>query len=213
MHLFWTPASPFTRKVQVAATELGLWNQIEITRTTWSLDWGYRTVPFTPGLAENNPVARIPTLVTDGGAAIGCSTLACQHLDSLSGGKLTPADPWPMWSLYAVADGLIEAQILMRAEFLRPKVSRMHNFLDKQRDRINRCFDHIEAHAEELETGAEGGPPNLAEITVGIAASYQDWREWLDEFRPGRPKLTAWYSEFSKRSTMRATEPSETPEA
>ena len=70
MRLFWTPASPFTRKVQVAAMELGLWDQIEITKTTWSLDWGYKTVPFTPGLAENNPIARIPTLVTDGGAAL-----------------------------------------------------------------------------------------------------------------------------------------------
>ena len=30
MKLFWTPASPFTRKVVVAARELGLWERIEI---------------------------------------------------------------------------------------------------------------------------------------------------------------------------------------
>ncbi len=213
MRLFWTPASPFTRKVSVAAREVGLWGGIEIVKTTWTLDWGYRTTPYTAGLAEANPVARIPTLVTDGGAALGCSTLACQHLDALSGGRLTPADPWPMWSLYGVADGLIEAQILMRAEFLRPPEARMASFLDKQRDRIARCFDHIEAHGDELCTGAEGGLPNLAEITVGIAAGYQDWRDWLDDFRPGRPKLTGWYEAFAKRPSMRATEPAETPEA
>ncbi len=213
MKLFWTPASPFTRKVAVAAREVGLWDAIEIAPTTWTLDWGYRTTAFTAGLAEANPVARIPTLVTDGGAALGCSTLACQHLDSLSGGKLTPPDPWPMWSLYAIADGLLEAHILMRAEHLRPEPMRMESFLDKQRDRINRCFDHIEAHADDLRTGAEGGPPNLAEITVGVAAGYQDWRDWLDDFRPGRPKLAAWYAEFAKRPSMRATEPKDTPEA
>ena len=213
MRLFWTPASPFTRKVSVAARELGLWDDMEIVKTTWSLDWGYRTVPFTAGLAEANPVARIPTLVTDGGAALGCSTLACQHLDSLSGGKLTPDDPWDMWSLYAVADGMIEAQILMRAEFLRPAERRMESFLQKQRDRIARCLDHIEAHAGELTTGADGGPPNLAEITVGIACGYQDWREWLDDFRPGRPKLTTWYETFRQRPAMAETEPAETPEA
>jgi len=213
MRLFWTPASPFTRKVSVSAMELGLWEQIEIAKTTWSLEWGYKTIPFTPGLAEANPVARIPTLVTDAGVPLGCSTIACQHLDALSGGKLTPADPWPMWSLYAVADGILEAQVLMRAEFLRPAERRMESFLDKQRDRINRCFDQIEAAADQLQTGADGGPPNLAEITVGIAAGYQDWREWLDDFRPGRPKLSAWYETFRQRPAMRATEPAETPEA
>ncbi len=212
MRLFWTPASPFTRKVCVAARETGLWDGIEVVKTTWSLDWGYKTVPFTPGLAEANPVARIPTLVTDDGAAIGCSTLACQHIDALSGGKLTPADPWHMWSLFAVADGVLEAQVLMRAELLRPAASRMESFLDKQRDRIARCFDHIEAHADDLKTGATGGPPNLAEITVGIAAGYQDWRDWLDDFRPGRPKLAAWYEDFRQRPSMQATEPADTPE-
>lgn len=213
MRLFWTPASPFTRKVSVAARELGLWDGMEIVKTAWPLDWGYRTARFTPGLAEANPVARIPTLVTDGGVALGCSTLACQHLDALSGGRLTPADPWPMWSLYAVADGLIEAQILMRAELLRPAEGRMESFLDKQRDRIARCFDHIEAHGDALRTGAGDGPPDLAEIAVGVAAGYQDWRDWLDDFRPGRPKLAAWYDSFRRRPAMIATEPGETPEA
>ena len=71
MKLFWTPASPFTRKVGVTARELHLWDNIEILPTTWSLQWGYRTVPFTPGLAEANPVARIPTLIPEGGDALG----------------------------------------------------------------------------------------------------------------------------------------------
>jgi len=213
MKLFWTPASPFTRKVSVAAREIGLWDEIEIIQTTWPLSWGFETVPFTPGLAENNPVARIPTLVTDAGHALGCSTLACQHLDRLSGGKLTGPEPDRMWSLYAIADGLIEAQILMRAEHLRPSEYRMESFLQKQRDRIERCFDAIELRAEELQTSGDTNSPNLAEITIGIAASYQDWRDWLGNFRHGRPALTRWYENFRLRPSMCATEPAETPEA
>ncbi|MDD9913732.1 MAG: glutathione S-transferase N-terminal domain-containing protein, partial [Rhodospirillaceae bacterium] len=108
MKLFWTPASPFTRKVVVAAKELGLWERIEIQPTVWPLDWGYATVSFTPGLAEANPVARIPTLVTDDGVTLGDSTLIWQHLDRVAAGaSLIPdgvaADR--MVSLYAVADG------------------------------------------------------------------------------------------------------------
>lgn len=211
MKLFWTPASPFTRKVVVTARELGLWDRIEIAPTVWPLDWGYATVAFTEGLAEANPIARIPTLITGDGAAIGDSTLICQHLNEVAVGKsLIPdgASRWRMWSLYAIADGLLEAQIAMRAEMLRQEGSRSDGFLDKQRDRIIRCFDHIEARVDELE-----GSLDLAQITVGIACGYQDWREWLDDFRPGRERISRWYGEFAQRPAMRETEPRETPAA
>lgn len=210
MQLFWTPASPFTRKVSVAARELGLWDRIEIRPTTWTLDWGYTTPPFTPGLAEANPVARIPTLITDDGIRLGCSTLICLHLDELAAPRtLIPADKtarWRMWSLYAVADGLLEAQIAMRAEMLRPSATRSESFLEKQRTRIRRCLASLEADVAHLQ-----GPIDLAQITTGIALGYQDWREWLFDFRPGHPRLTAWYEAFAKRPSMRATEPKETP--
>ena len=219
MQLFWTPASPFTRKVVVAARELGLWEEIEIRPTAWPLEWGYATVAFTPGLAEANPVARIPTLVTDDGVPLGDSTLICQYLNDRArrrgaGATVIPDDDgqWAMWSLYAVADGLLEAQVAMRAEMLRPEAIRSTGFLDKQRDRIGRCFDYLEQRAGEL-AAAHEGPPNLAQITAAIACGYQDWREWLSDFRPGRPKLAAWYESFSRRSAMRATEPKDTPEA
>ncbi|MDE0811681.1 MAG: glutathione S-transferase N-terminal domain-containing protein [Alphaproteobacteria bacterium] len=210
MKLFWTPASPFTRKVSVVARELGLWDNIEILPTTWSLEWGYRTVPFTPGLMEVNPVARIPTLITDGGDALGDSTMACLYLNDVSNStKLIPdsEEKWQMWSLYGIADGMLEAQILMRAEHLRPRDIRSDSFLDKQRDRIARCLDAMEARAGELD-----GPLDLAQITVGVTCSYQDWRDWLDDFRLGRPRLAEWYAQFSERNAMKITEPQETPE-
>ncbi|MBT7759897.1 MAG: glutathione S-transferase, partial [Rhodospirillaceae bacterium] len=147
MQLFWTPASPFTRKVVIVARELGLWDQIEVRPTTWPLEWGYATVPFTPGLAEANPVARIPTLITDDGVELGGSLLICQYLnDQTDGAGVVPDDNsrWPMFSLYAVADGLLEAQVAMRAEMLRPADIRSEGYLQKQRDRIDRCFDWIE---------------------------------------------------------------------
>ena len=57
------------------------------------------------------------------------------------------------------------------------------------------------------------GPVDLAQITTGIALGYQDWREWLEDFRPGRPQLAAWYARFAEMPSMRATEPKETPTA
>jgi glutathione S-transferase len=211
MKLFWTPASPFTRKVCVVARELGLWDRIEVAPTVWPHDWGYSTIRFTAGLAEANPVARIPTLVTDDGVALGDSTLICQHLNGLAtSGSVIPDGPaqWRMWSLYAVADGLLEAQVAMRSEKLRPEGNISEGFLTKQRDRIERCFDHIESRADELTA-----PLDLAQITAAIACGYQDWRDWLDDFRPGRPRLAAWYAQISERPSLRETMPRETPQA
>ncbi len=212
MQLFWTPASPFTRKVCVAARELGLWERIEVRPTTWTLDWGYATPPFTPGLAEANPVARIPTLVTDQGIALGDSTIICLHLDEVASPRsLIPQatiERQRMWSVYAIADGILEAQIAMRAEHLRPEAVRSASFLDKQRDRIVRCLDQLERDAAWLD-----GPINLGQITTGIALGYQDWREWLEDFRPGHPRLERWYQGFADRPAMKATEPKETPTA
>ena len=215
MQLFWTPASPFTRKVVIASRELGLWHEIEVRPTTWPLDWGYTTVPFTAGLAAANPLARIPTLITDDGVVLGDSTLICQYLNNRAAGKkVIPAGDgqWPMWSLYATADGLLEAQVAMRAELLRPGEFRSEGFLQKQRDRIARCFDACEQRAGELAV-ADDTLPNLAQITVGIACGYQDWREWLSDFRSGRPNLSAWHRNFSQRPAVQATEPKNTPEA
>jgi len=210
MKLFWTPASPFTRKVCIAARELDLWQCIEVLPTKWSLEWGYKTVPFTSGLAEANPIARIPTLITDDGVPLGDSTLACLYLDEVSKDKkIIPngADKWRMWSLYAIADGMIEAQILMRAENLRPPNVRSDSFLAKQNDRIARCLDALEARTGELD-----GQLDLAQITAGVALSYQDWRDWLGDFRDGRPKLADWFDVFSERESMNVTAPQETPE-
>lgn len=213
MKLYWTPASPFTRKVCVSARELGLWNKIEVIPTKWTLDWAYNTINFTQGLAESNPVGRIPTLVTNEGVELGDSTLICQYLDSLAPGPLIPSceDAWCMWSLYAVADGILESQVAMRAELLRPTEDQSEGFLQKQRDRIDRCFDHLEERAEELKL-SQDTIPNLAMITVGVACGYQDWRDWLPDFRTGRPKLANWSDEFAVLPSMKATLPEETPE-
>lgn len=214
MKLYWTPASPFTRKVCISARELGLWDRIEVVPTTWPLVWGYATIPFTPGLAEANPVARIPTLVTDAGDELGDSTLICLYIDSLDGrGRLIPTGDaaWRMWSLYAVADGVMEAQVAMRAEKLRPAENQSEGFLTKQRDRIERCFDRLEQRADELAC-APDAVPDLAMITAGCACGYQDWRDWLPDFRPGRPKLAAWAGAFAERPSLKVTRPTETPE-
>jgi glutathione S-transferase len=214
MKLFWTPASPFTRKVMVSARELGLERDIEIIPTTWPHGWGYSQVPLNRELSDASPVARIPTLITDDGVILVDSTTICLHLDTLAGGNvLLPAGTAASrtWSLYGIADAIIESQIAIRAESLRRAGARCESFIAKHAARIDRCFDVLESRATELECRPEQRP-DLAMIAAGVACGYQDWRDWLVDFRVGRPRLAHCSDVFGARPSMQSTMPQETPQ-
>lgn len=211
MKLFWTPASPFVRKVIVAAIELNLRDQIEIHPTYWPHEWGSRTVELDPEFVAANPVGRIPALVTKDGVAIPESNWICQYLDTLSPDrKLLPQDGAARWQcvrILAIADGALEAMILRRAELLRDKSEQSSGFIAKQKDRIFRCFDTIEREFETLE-----GHLTLAQISAGIACSYMEFRYPADKWAAGYPKLSVWSENFSRRPSMVQSMPAETPQ-
>jgi len=49
----------------------------------------------------------------------------------------------------------------------------------------------------------------MAQVAVGVALGYTEFRKHVDDWRKGHPKLAAWYAEFAKRPSMKATEPKE----
>ena len=84
MKLRFSPTSPYVRKVVVTAAETGLADQIELVPTN----------PRDPNanLGEDNPLGKVPALVTDDGVNLFDSPVICEYLDSLHGGtKLMPA--------------------------------------------------------------------------------------------------------------------------
>lgn len=212
MKLFWTPASPFVRKVMVAAIELGLRDRIEIHPTYWPHEWADRTIAFEPEFIAANPVGRIPTLVTDDAVALIESNWICEHLQSLvEQPVLLPrcgGARWQCLRLLGIADGALEAMIARRAELLREDASRSMQFVGKQRDRIARCLDALEK-----EIGALEGELTLAQISAGVACSYMDFRYPADDWRKVRPALARWYEPFAARPSMQQTMPAETPQS
>jgi glutathione S-transferase len=67
--------------------------------------------------------------------------------------------------------------------------------------KIAAALDRIEAEGLEL---AE--QPDIGHIAIGCALGYLDFRFAADQWRAGRPKLSAWYADFARRPSMRATE-------
>ena len=85
MKLRHAAASPFARKVMVAAHELGLVDRIELMPTSVS------PIQANDGLAAENPLMKVPSLVTDDGQTLLDSPVICEYLNDLAGGcKLFP---------------------------------------------------------------------------------------------------------------------------
>ena len=86
MKLTFSPASPFARKVRIAAIELGLIDKIEFVPTA--------VAPGQPNdeYSQINPLKKLPALILDNGDVIINSYVIVEYLDELAGGgKLIPA--------------------------------------------------------------------------------------------------------------------------
>lgn len=181
-----SPASPFGRKVKLAAAVLGLTDQIKIEVTDTS----------DPGLKKQNPLGKIPTLVLDDGLCIYDSAVICEYLDSLKAGSLFPAGPerWPALRLAALANGVMEAALLLVYEKrIRPEGTWNAQWIEMQQQKIDAGLDHLEQVQGKL-----GAKPDIGEIGLACALGYLDLRH-QGKWRATHPKLVAWLDDFAAK--------------
>src|ERR1700712_4788612 len=92
MKLSFSPASPFARKVRIAAIETGLIDKIEFISAT-----------VAPGQAKEEysritPLKKLPVLILDNGDVVLDSYVIVEYLDELAGGgKLIPTSSPTCW--------------------------------------------------------------------------------------------------------------------
>lgn len=201
MQLFTSPTTPFGRKVMVLIHESGLADQVQVQTVAGS--------PLDPGSMplDQNPLGKIPALIPDdGGPALYDSRVICRYLDHVSGAGLYPAGPdlWPVLTLEATADGMLEAALLMVYEMrLRPEALRFAPWVEGQWAKVARALDAIEARGMVLLEGRL----TMAHVAVAVALSYLDFRHAERHWRQDRPRLAAWEQEFSARASMVSTRP------
>ena len=201
MQLFTSPTTPFGRKVMVQILESGLADRVDVQTVSGS--------PLDPGSMplDQNPLGKIPALVPDGGGvAIYDSRVICRYLDQHSGAGLYPVGEalWPVLTLEATADGILEAALLMVYEDrLRPEGLRYEPWVDGQWAKAARALDAIEARW----MGVLDGPMTMAHVALGVALGYLDFRHSGRNWRQGRPGLAAWDKGFAARPSMVQTRP------
>ncbi len=200
MQLYTSPTTPFGRKIVVQIHESGLADRVTLTEVGGT--------PLAPGNLplNRNPLGKIPALVLADGQAIYDSRVISRYLDDLSGAGLYPKGPdlWPVLVLEATADGILDAALLMVYESrLRPEDLRFAPWVDGQWAKIARALDAVEAGSLHL----LAAPLSMAQIALGSALGYLDFRLDARGWRDGRPGLAAWEAEFARRPTMLATVP------
>ncbi|MBF2759894.1 MAG: glutathione S-transferase [Ectothiorhodospiraceae bacterium AqS1] len=201
MRLFYSPSSPYARKVRVLAHETGLLDRIELVSTTPS--------PTAPAadLNDRNPLGKIPCLVTDDGSSLFDSRVICEYLDSMHDGeRLFPAagpSRWQALTLQSLGDGILDAAVITRYEtFLRPEELRWNDWVDAQLGKLRRGLDRIES-----DTDALNPKPDIGSIAVAAACGYLDFRYSEENWRDSRPGLARWYEDFAARPSMQQTAP------
>lgn len=201
MKLRFSATSPYVRKVVVTAMEAGLGDRIEKVETNvWD--------PATD-IAEDNPLGKVPALTTDDGTVLCDSPVICEHLDSLnSGQKLIPAEGparWQALNLQALADGIMDGAVGQVIETKqRPEALRWDGWIERQKGKIGRALDTLEAKAAD---GSLGGEVTVGSIAVGCALAYLDFRFAGDDWRSSHPALAGWFEGFSQRPSMQASQP------
>ncbi len=198
MKLRYSPTSPYVRKVMVCAIELDLDDRIERVPTN---PWSPET-----DLPADNPLGKVPALVTDDDTTLFDSPVICEYLASLSDRiELFPPtgrERWVALRLHALSDGLMDAAVARLLESRRPDGERSEGWIARQRVVVERALDALEHQApswRDLLT--------IGHVAAGCALGYLDFRFSGDGWRERRHRLAEWYRIFSERSSMRMTVP------
>lgn len=198
MKLYCSLTSPYSRKVRVIAHELDLHERIEVILTD----------PFNPSaeFLAANPLARIPTLVTEHGVALPDSKLIAEYLHSRGRGMAPAARGslrWEPLRRQQIAQGLIDASVAIVLEKRRPESIIFTSFLDRQSAVIHRSLDALNVIGAELSPGAPGD----LEVTLGVGLAYLDFRLPYIEWRKTCEPLAQWFAVFAQRPSMQSTQP------
>jgi glutathione S-transferase len=203
MKLISSPASPYARKVRVVMAEKKLDYQV-VDENVWS---------STTTIGESNPIGKVPCLVMEGGEALFDSRVIVEYLDTLSPvGKLIPSvgrERAEVKTWEALADGLMDAALIARMETIwdgRTKAQRSQAWIDRQMGKITACL-------KAMSTGLGDKPYcagihlSLADIAVGCALGYLEFRFPQVEWRTSHPNLAKLQDKLMLRPSFADTAP------
>jgi glutathione S-transferase len=203
MKLIGSTSSPYVRKVRIVMAEKKLDYEF-VTEDVWAAD---------TTISQSNPLGKVPCLVMEGGEALFDSRVIVEYLDTLSPvGKLIPVvgrERAEVKTWEALADGVLDASILARLEANwagRSKAQRSQPWIDRQ---LSKVHGSVKAMSQGLgeKPFCAGIYLSLADVAVGCALGYLDFRFPEINWRADYPNLAKLQEKLSQRQSFADTKP------
>lgn len=201
MKLIGSLTSPFVRKVRIVLAEKKLDYKFHL-EDVWSSD---------TKISAANPLGKVPCLMMEEGEAIFDSRVIVEYLDTLTPvGKLIPVTgrsraEVKCWE--ALADGLVEAAVLIRLEDTqRTPEQRSANWVKRQEGKISASIQVISQGIGDRQW-FHGSSFTLADISVGCALGFLDFRFPQLEWRNQHAELARWFDKLQQRPSLVETAP------
>jgi len=203
MKLIGSITSPYVRKVRIVMAEKKLDYQF-VEEDVWAAD---------TSIMQSNPLGKVPCLVMEGGEALFDSRVIVEYLDTLSPvGKLIPAvgrERAEVKTWEALADGVLDALILARLENSWPgrqKTQRSQAWIDRQ---LAKTHASLKAMSQGLgeKPFCAGIYLSLADIAVGCALGYLDFRFAEIDWRSQYPNLAKLQEKLMQRASFSESQP------
>jgi len=202
MKLIGSLTSPYVRKVRIVLAEKKL-DYHFVLEDVWKSD----------AILASNPLGKVPVLVMEGGEAVFDSRVIVEYVDTLSPvGRLIPQsgrERVEVRTWEALADGLLDAGVSMRLEKTwvgRGEGERSQAWIDRQRVRVQAALKSFSQGLGEKPFCA-GNHLSLADIAVGVALGYLEFRFPDFAWRTDYPNLARLADKLATRQSFIDTAP------
>lgn len=182
MKLIGSYTSPFVRKISILLLEKGMTFEF-VNEQPYNAE---------NGVAQYNPLGKVPALVTDEGEYWFDSPIIAEYIELLGvAPAMLPADP--------------KAALTSVREQARPAAQQSENELLRQREKINRSLDMCEQLIREGKIHTDS--LNLATIAIACAIGYLNFRRVSPGWCVDRPLLVKLAETLFSRESFARTEP------
>ncbi len=203
MKLIGAVTSPYVRKVRIVMAEKKL-DYHFVTEDVWSAD---------TAIVQSNPLGKVPCLIMEGGEALFDSRVIVEYVDTLSPvGKLLPSsgrERAEVKTWEALADGVLDAAILARLEATWPgrkDSERSPAWIERQMKKISDSLVAMDRALSDRQFCA-GNHLSLADIAVGCALGYLDFRFAHMDWRTEHANLAQLFERLAQRQSFKDSAP------
>jgi glutathione S-transferase len=202
MKLIGSLTSPYVRKVRIVMAEKKL-----------DYHFALEDVWASEAIVKSNPLGKVPCLEMEGGEAVFDSRVIVEYLDTLSPvGRLIPErgrERTEVRTWEALGDGMLDASVLARLEQTWPgrsQAERSAAWIDRQMGKVHAALKSMSQGLGE-KPWCTGIHFSLADIAVGCALGYLDYRFSHVGWRSDYPNLARLHAKLASRQSFIDTAP------